>query len=147
MESIFCELPNVAFKASLSDIGAWLPDVLPPSNSETWVPQSSGTLEFTYIVENRSGSDYSTNGTSVVAMVQHPDGLTAFVESINVKYPIFIPSGQKVKVSVNIPYVDVGSVDKNTDLRKFVRERLPKLSGFVLFDQSNRYQIELPKGW
>ena len=133
---------SVAFKASLSDIDAWQAEALIGSQ-----PPNSGMLEFTYIVENRSGTDYSTTGASVVAMVQRPDGLVASEESIKVKYPIFIPSGQKVAVLLSIPYGDIGSVDKNTDLRKALREQLPKLSGFVLFDQATRYQIELPKGW
>ena len=118
----------------------FVPDPVPTSNS--------GTVEFTYIVENRSGFDYSTTGESITAMVQRPDGLVASEETIKMKYPIFIPAGQKVAVKITIPYGDaIGPVDKNTDLRKAVREHLPKLSGFVLFDQANRFQIELPKGW
>ena len=81
-------------------------------------------------------------------MVRRPDGLAASEEAIKVKYPIFIPKGQKVAVVVGIPYGDIlGPVNKNTDLRKAVRDHLPKLSGFVLFDKTKRYQIELPKGW
>jgi hypothetical protein len=33
------------------------------------------------------------------------------------------------------------------DVQKFVNEKHPNIGGFVLFDQSKRYQIEFPKGW
>ena len=137
-----------AFSASLSTIDAWEDAQGPWKDYQTKQMSKSGTLEFTYIVENKSGKDYSTDGASVIAMVRRPDGLASSEEAINVKYPIFIPTGQKVAVVIGIPYGGVlGRVDKNTDLRKAVREHLPKLTGFVLFDKSKRYQIELPKGW
>jgi len=132
-----------ALNAVLSDIEVWqdMPD-------RTGRPADQGFVEFVYIVENRLDKDYSTDGASIKAMVRRPDGLVSSDDAIKVKYPIFIPSGQKVAVTVSIPYaVALGPIEKDTDMRKTVREKLPKLSGFVLFDQGARYQIELPKDW
>jgi hypothetical protein len=33
------------------------------------------------------------------------------------------------------------------ELSDFVNTKLSNLDGFVLFDDNNRYQINLPKGW
>ena len=90
----------------------------PWEHYQTKPTSNPGTLEFTYIVENKSGKDYSTDGASIVAMVRRPDGLAASEEAIKVKYPIFIPAGQKVAIVVGIPYGDIlGPVDRKTDLR------------------------------
>jgi hypothetical protein len=32
-------------------------------------------------------------------------------------------------------------------MRNFVKERLENVGEFVLFDQSNHWQLELPSGW
>jgi hypothetical protein len=32
-------------------------------------------------------------------------------------------------------------------LQEFVKAKHPNLGGFVLFDQSRRFQIEFPRGW
>lgn len=130
-----------AFSAVLSGIEVW-------EDSHEGPIANNGTVEFTYIIENHLSKDYSTDGSSIVAMMRQPDGLVNTEDVIHVKYPIFIPSGQKVAVIIGITYHrSIGAIDKDTDLRKTVRENLPKLSGFLLFDQINRYQIELPKDW
>lgn len=131
-----------ALRAQFSDIDSW--EYLKPDGT----PDDRGSLQFTYIVENRSARDYSTDGSAVVAMVRRPDGLAASEGDIQVSYPIFIPSGQRVAVKITIPYGSaIGTIDEKTNLQQRVREKLPKLAGFVLFDRSNRYQIDFPRAW
>src|SRR5438874_2275903 len=48
---------------------------------------AAGTVEFTYVVENRGTADYSTSGSSIVAMVRRPDGLVQADADIHVRYP------------------------------------------------------------
>jgi hypothetical protein len=135
-----------ALKAVLSNIKKEQPTLL-----DQVAPRKTadnGNLDFTYVVENRTSKDYSTDGSSVVAMVRRPDGFAASEASIRVRYPTFSPSGQKVIITISIPYGDVlDPVESDVDVRRAIREKLPKLSGFVLFDRSSHYQIELPKGW
>jgi len=138
------ELPwnSRAFQAAFSDIDVW--ENVGPDGK----PDDRGTVEFTYFLENRSGSDYSSDGSAIVAMVQRPDGLIGPEGDVRVKLPIFIPAGQRVAVKIAIPYGrELAAVHGKSDSRKLVREKLPKLAGFVLFDRAKRYRIELPMGW
>ena len=130
---------STALRATLSDIDVWQ-DV-----GTAGTPSEEGSLEFTYVVHNQSGRDYSTTGASVVIMARRPDGLAASEKAIVVGYPIFIPSGERVAVKISIPYGRaLGPIEANTDVRRRVREKLPKLAGFVLFDRATRYQIDFP---
>jgi hypothetical protein len=135
-----------ALKATFSDVEAWYD--LVDDNGNPIPGNPGGDVEFTYVVENRSGRDYSTDGSSVIAMVRRPDGLAASEGDIRVRYPIFIPAGQRVAVKIAVPYAHaLGSIDAKTNVRERVRTNLPKFAGFVLFDRSTRYQIDCPRGW
>jgi hypothetical protein len=132
---------NDAFDARLSDIGVW------QTVDSTGKANGSGSIEFTYVVQNGTRKDYSTDGESVVAMAQRPDGLMPLDSGSHVEYPIFIPAGSKVAVKISIPYADaLGEVARGEE-RKAVREKLPKLAGFVLFDRRAHCRISFPKDW
>jgi hypothetical protein len=66
---------------------------------------------------------------------------------------LYIPSGQKVNVSILLPimYSDFNfSQQKASDekqLSAFIDRRLAEIDGFVLFDQTNRYKVDFPNGW
>jgi len=66
---------------------------------------------------------------------------------------LYIPSGQKVNVSILLPimYSDFNfSQQKANDAKQFsafMDRRLAELDGFVLFDLTNRYKINFPNGW
>jgi len=139
-----------ALHATFSDIDVW-EDVVDDKGHPIERGDGAlrpGDIEFTYVVENRSGRDYATDGSSIVAMVRRPNGLAASEGDVRVKYPIFIPAGQRVAMKVSIPYASaLGPIDGTTNLRERVQKQLPKLAGFVLFDRATRYQIDCPKAW
>jgi hypothetical protein len=65
---------------------------------------------------------------------------------------VFLPARKKARfqIRVSYPYDDSFRSTERNDLRKFnafVKARLEKVDGFVLFDDANRNQIELPNGW
>jgi hypothetical protein len=78
------------------------------------------------------------------------------VESIDQN--LFIPAHQTVSVTIHInvaPGVkkkDIfDEIDKDkgyrSDLKLWAAKEFKTLSGWVLFDKQNRYQVTFPKGW
>jgi hypothetical protein len=87
-------------------------------------------MEFEYQVENRSKEDYTISVTDTF-MVADKDGISPSRSGLyKVGMPCFIPSGSKVKCSLE------ASVDYDTSV---------DITGFVIFDTVRRYKIEFPK--
>ncbi len=67
--------------------------------------------------------------------------------------PFYIPSGQKVNVSILLPimYSEFNFSKQRADDEKqfsaFIDRRLAEIDGFVLFDPNNRYKVDFPNGW
>ena len=79
------------------------------------------------------------------------DGSFSQEEPIRLAYPVFLPAKQHARLAIEItqPFnwpaeKDAGYLDK---MRNFVKERLENVGEFVLFDQTNHWQLELPSGW
>ena len=79
------------------------------------------------------------------------DGSFSQQEPVRLAYPVFLPAKQHARLAIEItqPFSwpaekDAGYLDK---MRNFVKERLENVGEFVLFDQSNHWQLELPSGW
>jgi hypothetical protein len=72
-------------------------------------------------------------------------------ELIRLSYPIFLPANQRVRMAIEISYPFVwpaaGDPGFENKLKDFVKQRLAKVEEFVLFDELNRCQIELPSAW
>jgi hypothetical protein len=71
---------------------------------------------------------------------------------------VFIPAKQRRRFDVNLhyPVTDNFGPDPQTkeEYRKkwrliadYMKREFPNLDGFVVFDSTNRYQINLPNGW
>lgn len=65
---------------------------------------------------------------------------------------VFLPARNKVRfqIRVSYPYDDSFRATERNDLRKanaFVEQKLEKVNGFVLFDEVDRCQVNLPSGW
>lgn len=70
---------------------------------------------------------------------------------------VFIPAKQTVRVAVRLGYAYAERLKMNPTsdekrayqekLAVHVADRFSTLDGFVVFDEWNRYQIDLPRGW
>jgi hypothetical protein len=118
-------------------------------------------LAFHYILQNNTDSDYrvdSDAGIDISAKLKHEKGFSAFAPRyVTTEYPIFVPAKSRVRISLSIPYpYPIKEKDKpttnerkqyTTDVAKYVTDEMGNADGFVLFDMSNRYEIDFPNGW
>jgi hypothetical protein len=120
-------------------------------------------LVFYYVLENTTNADYRVqepSGTSILGRLKTENSLTPpIVKLVEIDYPIFIPAKQRGRYSISLqPYKypggklkDDASKEERDVYRKaisaYVNEKLNNLDGFVLFDETNRYEINFPKGW
>jgi hypothetical protein len=72
-------------------------------------------------------------------------------ELIRLSYPVFLPANQRVRIAIEISYPfawpSPGDPAFENKLKYFVKQRLAKVEEFVLFDEVNRCQVELPSAW
>jgi hypothetical protein len=79
------------------------------------------------------------------------DGSYSQEQPVRLAYPVFLPARQHARLAVEITEAfnwpaeqDAGYLEK---MRSFVKQRLDNVGEFVLFDQDNHWQLELPSGW
>ena len=117
------------------------------------IDPTKAALFFFYDLDNKTDSDYQmTPGPNLVIMSRlKSDSSLNAEEPIALASTAFVPARNRTRVAVQVthPFVwpqdtDSASGDK---FRGFLQSETANLSGFVLFDQPSRYQIELPGGW
>lgn len=117
------------------------------------IDKTHASLVISYDLENNTDSDYRlADGPNVVILSRlKSDGSYSQDQPIRLSYPVFLPAGQHARLAVEItqPFnwpsdTDSGSIEK---LRGFVKQRLQNVGEFVLFDETNHRQLELPSGW
>jgi hypothetical protein len=117
------------------------------------IDKSHATLLFAYDLENNTVTDYHlADSPDILVMARlKADGTLSQTEALNLSYPVVVPAKQTVRVELQEQYTfawppafDPGLDDK---LKDFVRERLQNIAGFVLFDEMDHWQVELPSGW
>jgi putative methionine-R-sulfoxide reductase with GAF domain len=116
------------------------------------IDKAHATLFFSYDLENNTDIDYHlADIPGVFIVARGTDGSLNQVEALRVSYPTFVPAKQRVRIAIEDARSfawpresDPGSDDK---LKNFVRERLENIAGFVLFDEVDHFQVELPSGW
>jgi hypothetical protein len=120
------------------------------------------TLLFHYVLENTTNSDYQLldgSELTVMAKLRRENSLSFDKTTLRVDLPILIPARQRLLVDLHLAYRYTGPVKftsestpelKNANrmaLAEFVKNKLTNLTGFVILDESHRYQINLPQGW
>src|SRR5258708_15991593 len=129
--------------------------------------QSNYSLNFVYSLENTTDRNYDFYPTNVAMFAnlsesfsdasQHDPALSKDfgdyqIDTPTIDGPPFIPAHNRARFQVRVVYQvpsDFSEKDKaDTNMAiKQVGRRLKVLKSIVLFDQSNRYRIDLPKGW
>jgi hypothetical protein len=116
------------------------------------IDKAHATLFFSYDLENNTDIDYRlADIPGVFIVARGMDGSLSQVEAFRLSYPTFLPAKQRVRIAIEAARSfawpresDPGSDDK---LKNSVKERLENIAGFVLFDEADHFQIELPSGW
>ncbi|HZV47594.1 MAG TPA: hypothetical protein VFG06_09660 [Thermodesulfovibrionales bacterium] len=116
---------------------------------------------FVYTLENKSESDFEIREFSdykIMGKLPNNIFISEMKDSIYIKTPLFIPAKQRTRLFVVLKYKypdkepinqDVSKEEKEAyrqEVIKYLHEHLSELNGFVIFDESHRYQIDLAKG-
>ncbi len=127
--------------------------------------QPDSKLEFQYVLENKTDKDYELQKYSapkIAARLEDTNSLTGFADEnqIVLELPVFVPAHQKTRITITMPSYGFSALTHPTssstaeERRKYraevaahVTKQLSNLNGFVLFDESKRYQVDLPNGW
>ena len=113
----------------------------------------NAALYLAYEVQNHTDSDYRlADGPQALVMTRlRADSSLSSQQQVRLSYPTFLPARQRARVALEIlaplgwpAENDAAYQDK---LRDFVNQRLVDAQSFVLFDQTDRFQIEFPSGW
>jgi hypothetical protein len=115
--------------------------------------KAHATLTLSYDLENNTDLDYDlAGGPGVVIMSRlKSDGSLSQEERPRLRYAVFLPARQRARLAIEItePFVWPSQNDAmyEAKLKDFVRQRLTNVSAFVVFDETNRRQLELPSAW
>ena len=115
--------------------------------------KAHATLTLSYDLENNTDLDYRlTDGPGIAIMSRlKSDGSLSQEERPRLSYAVFLPARQRARIAIEItePFVWPSQDDAvyEAKIKDFVKQRLTNVSGFVLFDEADRRQLELPSGW
>jgi hypothetical protein len=113
----------------------------------------NAALYLAYEVQNHTDSDYRlADGAEALVMSRlRADGSLSSQEQVRLSYPTFLPARQRARVALEIPspfgWPADGDPAFQDKLRDFVNQKLMEVQTFVLFDQTDRFEIEFPSGW
>lgn len=111
-------------------------------------------MHFTYTLQNATDTDYEIGPDAEITITfkNLESSLTEPLpkEVVTLRRPVFIPAKQKAMLRLSIVFGNIPQKkETETDeqyherLRAFCKEKMVG-AGFVLFDENNRYQINLP---
>jgi hypothetical protein len=117
------------------------------------IDPSKAALVFFYDLDNKTDTDYQlAQGPNLVIMsrLKSNSSLSA-EEPFALASSAFVPARNRTRVAVEVthPFTWPQDTDNSSPekFRSFLQGETANISGFVLFDQPSRYQIELPGGW
>lgn len=122
------------------------------------VDATHAKLIFSYDVDNNTDTDYhvASGPTTVVMTRLKSNGSVSSEEPVELSSSIFLPARNRTHISIEVarnfnwptglPENQIGPVNQ-VKFRGLVSQEVANLSGFVLFDQTTHFQIELPGGW
>jgi hypothetical protein len=119
----------------------------------------SVVAQFGYDLENDTRFNYAVERTNLVILARLSD-TNSLSKSFGdyqageptLEVPDFIPPQGTVRIDIRVPYSYDGldnpkDKDDKGKMVKYIAKRLKSISGLVMFDQANHYQIEMGSGW
>lgn len=121
------------------------------------------TIVFYYTIENKTNYDYSINDMDKILLYANLNRQKTLSggdidETLNIEYPIHVPSKHRVRFKINLNYsTDIKGLESsstneernkfNKEMSAYISNKFKNLNGFSMFDLINRYKIEFPAGW
>ena len=123
------------------------------------LPDEGFIIEFQYDLQNNTNRNYDLQPANYVLMAKLNQGGVLSKDfghyqkgEASIDGPSFLPPKSKTRVTIKVQYYypsDFTAADRQ-DAKKVlpsVRRRVSELDGFVAFDNTNNFQIVMPKGW
>lgn len=114
---------------------------------------SDAAIVFLYDLDNRSGSDYRVGdaaGLVIMGRLKSTGSLSPETE-FRVDSAIFLPAGNRTRILLQTkrPFRWPARMDAaaQAQFRDMVNNAVSDVTGFVVFDSSTHYQIDLPGAW
>jgi len=117
------------------------------------IDAATAGVVFSYDLDNTTDMDCRIEkGPGVVIMSRlKSDHSLSSEQQLSLNSSIFAPAKNRTRISLEAtrPFLWPSQTDASADakFRGLVAEEVSDLEGFVLFDQSTHYQIELPGAW
>jgi len=121
------------------------------------VSDDGKTIVLAYTLENNGKQDFHIDAASPIQIFERTKDGTLIgpmrdTSVLSIHYPVVIPAGQKTAVLVFLPMNDIpirntGEPDDgyHERIRNFIEKQNSGISGFVVFDSVDRYEVDLPK--
>jgi hypothetical protein len=114
---------------------------------------SDANVIFLYDLDNTSGSDYNlSSGTDLIVMGRlKSTGSLSPEHQYHLASNVFLPAGNRTRITLETtePFKWPAQMDTaaEAEFRLMISRSVADLGGFVLFDPTTHYQIELPGSW
>ena len=140
---------------------AWNPAAIHATYDFIDTGDENRSILFYYVLENTTDNDFrveSKDQVKLKAKLAQEKSLGGPDDILKIPLPIFLPARGRVRVFIEVRVEYTGKPEPSgatRDERKQFRKKLEdwlnsehgNLDGFVLFDNTNHYQINFPKGW
>jgi hypothetical protein len=140
-------------KSAATPAGAWNSGAIEATCAGIRVREIDSThaaVAFLYDLDNETGADYQlVKGPNIVIMDRlEPGGTLRSDERVDLDSTAFVPARNRTRIVLEITHSfnwpTQRDVAADREFNQLVAGDLGGLLGFVLFDQTGRYQIELP---
>jgi hypothetical protein len=117
------------------------------------IDTANATVIFFFDLENATDTDVRmTNGANLVLMSRLNSTFSLTAENhARLQDSLFVPAHNRTRIGITISHAFVwppqSDASADAKIRQFAAQRTADLRGFVLFDEMNHVQIELPGGW
>jgi hypothetical protein len=140
------------FKSHSSSPTPWNTQAISATFDSVATEGADHTLVFYYILENRTSHDYQLpDPFDVTVMAKLKEGsLSLDNGAYKGDQDLFLPANERARFGIHsaLRVSDPGGAPPaDGALDGSVNTLAPSLNGFVVFDQKNRYEIVMPKGW
>jgi hypothetical protein len=116
------------------------------------IDPANSAVTFLYDIDNRTDTDFQlTKGPTLVMTRLKSSGSLSSEKEVTLNSSAFVPAKNRTRIELEMtrPFgwpsrMDAASQDR---IRQLVTGEVADIEGFVLFDETARYQIDLPGGW
>ena len=141
----------VTLKSPATPVGAWNSGAIEATCAGIRVREIDSThaaVSFLYDLDNKTDTDYRLVKGPGIVIMDRLDGGGALRrdELVGLDSTAFVPARNRTRIALEITHSFNWPAGRDADheLNQLVAGDLGGLLGFVLFDQTGRYQIELP---